>query len=396
MKTKTELRGLWKRGDVWWAVVPLPGGGRVRRSLETGDLPEAIAEARRLRGLAADGVLSLTSGSDGITAVVEAWQASMRRGGISAGWVAQGGYVVTAALAAMEVETLPALTTARVQSWLDAEIVRTNAHTAATYLRRLVSFCRWTVAAGRARVDATAGVVAPKAPPRLRKSFLSQADARRLLDSCQNEGLKFAIFCALHAGLRKGEIIAARPGWFDLQAGLLHVQNTDVFTIIDRDDRTIPITTEFAAFLRGYGLREPYMLEPDVAKGKSKYRFDFQRAWLAHRAACGLAAYTFHDLRRTFASLLASSGVSLFKIARWLGDGVEVVERRYAHLIAQDDDVNRAWTAAPADPAAPPPRKARTPRQAPDPPAAPPAPSRSVPSTVPSPAPAKRRTTRSA
>lgn len=343
-RTKTdELRGLWKRGDVWWAVVPLPGGGRVRRSLKTHDLAVAVAELRRLRGLAIDGTLG--ERKDGLEATVDSWAASQRSKGISRAWSEQGAYVVKGALKAMEITSLAALTTAKVEKWLAAEILRTNAHTAATYFRRLDGFCRWLAATGRVRGLATEGIRRPKTPPRLRKRFLTRADAERLLEVCTDEGMKFALYCALHAGLRKGEICAARPDWFDLEAGLLHVQNTPDFLVKDRDDRTIPLTAEFRAFLKGYGLRKPYMLEPDAKPGKSRYRFDFEKRWRALRAAAELEWCTFHDLRRTFASLLASSGVSLYKIAKWLGDGVDVVERRYAHLIAQDDDVNRAWTA---------------------------------------------------
>lgn len=343
MAMRNDLRGLWKRGEVWWAVVPLPAGGRVRRSLGTPDLARALEEVRRLRDLADRGMLGGTGDAGGMPAVVEAWQEALRRQGLSAGWIEQGGYVVARALESMGVTTVPGLTTERVRQWLEAEISRTSVHTATTYLRRLVSFSQWLVNTGRARLAATDGIAVPKARPRLRKQFLSRAQARLLLDSCGDESLKYALYCALHAGMRKGELTAARPDWFDLEAGLIHIQNTADFLIKDRDDRTVPLTTEFGAFLASYGLRSPYMLEPGVRAGKSRYRFDIQKRWLAHRRACGLEAYSFHDLRRTFASLLASSGVSLFKIARWLGDGVAVVESRYAHLIAQDEDVNRAW-----------------------------------------------------
>jgi integrase len=336
-----DMKGLWKRGNVWWAVVPLPGGGRVRRSLETADLAVAVAEVRRLRGLALDGTLGQKA--DGIEAVVDAWAAGMRAKGISAAWSSQGAYVVKGALAAMEISSLAALTRSKVEAWLASEVKRTSPHTAATYLRRLDGFCRWLSSSGRAREVATEGVQPPPAPPRLRKLFLSREQARKLIDECEDEGLKFALYCALHAGLRRGEISAASPDWFDLEAGLLHVQNTSDFTIKDRDDRTIPLTAEFRAFLQEYGLRKPYMLEPKAKPGKARYRFDIEKRWRAHRRKCGLEDFTFHDLRRSFASLLASSGVSLYKIAKWLGDGMDVVERRYAHLIAQDDDVNRAW-----------------------------------------------------
>jgi hypothetical protein len=45
-------------------------------------------------------------------------------------------------------------------------------------------------------------------------------------------------------------------------------------------------------------------------------------------------------MRRSFASNLASSGASIYKIAQWLGDEVEVVERSYGYLAPADVDVN--------------------------------------------------------
>jgi hypothetical protein len=58
------------------------------------------------------------------------------------------------------------------------------------------------------------------------------------------------------------------------------------------------------------------------------------------------------SMRHTFASLLAIAGVSIFKIAQWLGDDVKVVERHYAHLLPQDSDIERAFGGADAKPAA--------------------------------------------
>lgn len=46
-------------------------------------------------------------------------------------------------------------------------------------------------------------------------------------------------------------------------------------------------------------------------------------------------------MRHTFASLLVQAGVSVYKVARWMGDGVEVVEAHYGHLSPGDRDINR-------------------------------------------------------
>jgi integrase len=44
------------------------------------------------------------------------------------------------------------------------------------------------------------------------------------------------------------------------------------------------------------------------------------------------APRTPHIARHTFASLLASAGVSIYKIAQWLDDDVRVVQQHYAKL----------------------------------------------------------------
>ncbi len=37
-----------------------------------------------------------------------------------------------------------------------------------------------------------------------------------LISECPDRELKFILYCGFHAGLRKGEIVQARPEWFDL------------------------------------------------------------------------------------------------------------------------------------------------------------------------------------
>ncbi len=105
------------------------------------------------------------------------------------------------------------------------------------------------------------------------------------------------------------------------------------------------MTDEFRAWLRDhYGLRSPFMLQPSVQHGKYRYRFDFRRAFNSHMKGLGLEEFTFHDLRRTFASLLVSRGVSIYKVAKWLGDEIKTAESTYGHLVPQDDEINSAWT----------------------------------------------------
>jgi integrase len=144
--------------------------------------------------------------------------------------------------------------------------------------------------------------------------------------------------------LRKSEIIAARVNWFDLRAGLLHVQNDPAsrFILKDRENRAIPLTKKFQRFLGEYlAGREPnsYVLKPEQAKGKTEYRYDFKRLLYTHFKHCGVTC-SIHDMRRSFASNRVSHGVSIYKVARWLGDGVLVVEKSYGHLAPADKDID--------------------------------------------------------
>lgn len=126
-------------------------------------------------------------------------------------------------------------------------------------------------------------------------------------------------------------------------SGLLHIQATDTFQPKTREARTIPLTKEFTAWLRDeYGLPEPFMLAPKVKHGSYRYRYDFRKAFESLVASLCYDV-TFHDLRRTFASLHVSRGTSIYKVAKWLGDTVEVVESTYGHLIPQDAQIDAAW-----------------------------------------------------
>jgi integrase len=154
--------------------------------------------------------------------------------------------------------------------------------------------------------------------------------------------LLFVLFCGFHAGLRKNEIIEARPFWFDLGNGLLHLRKTSTINFKDREERTIPLTKAFSSFLVGYGLKEPYMLRPEVVHGVNRYRYDFTRPFAIHAKACELDWVTPHTMRHTFASLLASAGVSLYKISVWLGDAPRVVDGRYARLKPRDEDIEKS------------------------------------------------------
>jgi integrase len=64
---------------------------------------------------------------------------------------------------------------------------------------------------------------------------------------------------------------------------------------------------------------------------------DLKKSWEEFRTEAGFPGLRFHDLRRTFASAAAQSGVPLFVIAKMLGHAksARVIET-YARLAADD------------------------------------------------------------
>jgi integrase len=73
--------------------------------------------------------------------------------------------------------------------------------------------------------------------------------------------------------------------------------------------------------------------DPDVGA-----KHVFKRPWQTLREAAGIPDVRIHDLRHTFASVLAGQGMSLPVIGRLLGHTQTATTARYAHL---EDEVLR-------------------------------------------------------
>ena len=190
------------------------------------------------------------------------------------------------------------------------------------------------------RINPFDGFERPTKPIKGRSTWIKKEEVQKLIDSASSDDLRFILYCGFHGGLRRSEISWAKVDWFDLENNLIHVTNDpETGALLKDENRVVPITKPFAEFLMKYiGDRSSteYVLAPKKEKGLAKYRYDFVKQFKSHVKSC-----TIHDMRRSFASNLASAGVSIYKIAQWLGDRVDVVERSYGHLAPADQDVNR-------------------------------------------------------
>jgi integrase len=205
-----------------------------------------------------------------------------------------------------------------------------------------------------------------KAPEERRERFLSQAEIDRLASALATHKEKVsvnAIRLLMLTGARRGETLAARWTEFDLQTGVWLKPSAHTKT---KKVHRVPLS------LAALALLVPMRAEADKEikrGGAAEYVFpgakpnepltEIKRVWLSLCRAAGLAVQVpkltpagkpskdargepvmvwqstvrIHDLRHTYASILASSGQSLPIIGALLGHSQAATTQRYAHLM---------------------------------------------------------------
>lgn len=337
MARHRESVGIYRRGSIYWLNYQRDNK-RNFISLETEDYAQAVERAAEMR------LSPVLNSSDSFKTEIDAFLAHKRRHNKFTASSAHGrGFILRAFARDCGRHSPAQVTPADVQSYYNEKLDAFSATTANSYASILRSFFSWCVQVRHlTRRNPCEGLEQAEELGAKMQPFCTTKQRDALISSCQRDDLLFVHYCGFHAGLRKNEIIEARPFWFDLDAGLLHLRKTTTINFKDREERTVPLTSGFQRFLKEYGLHEPFMLHPEVRHGRNRYRYDFTRPFQEHVRAHDLAWVTPHTMRHTFASLLASAGVSLYKISKWLGDDARVVEERYAGLLPSDPDIERA------------------------------------------------------
>jgi integrase len=236
------------------------------------------------------------------------------------------------------------ITQADMQAWFAAKRKTVIDNTAVAYLDDIRRLFAWALERKKVRLNPANGLTEPAVRQRYRDNWIDKAAALELLDECPDMELKYCLFCAIHCGMRKDEVIMSRPGWFNLGRGFIRIPAQDgEWKPKDGSARTIPLSNKFRSFLTWvYPPRWPFMIAPEAEQGSWRYRYDFKRRFNSYVRSRGLEC-TFHDLRRSFASILIGDGVSAFLVAEWLGDDIRVVQRVYGHLAPYHPEIGRSF-----------------------------------------------------
>jgi integrase len=332
-----KIRGIYLRGNIYW-FGKMVNGKRKPVSLGTSDYGEAVMRALEIQAN------PLLAPAEPLHTEIDAFiKYKLDQNEYSRASAESKKYALTEFASFVSKSDPATITDQDVDRFYQKLRSRVEESTAQGYITTLRSFFNRLLEIGKVRTNVAASVKLARLDSKGRTEFCPPDLRDKLIANCKREDLKFVLFCGFHAGMRKQEIIEARPDWFDLKGGAIHVRRTDTFRPKDREDRSIPMTKAFRAFLEVYGLRSPFMVRPEVAHGESRYRWDFRRPWSEYMAEHKCPEVTPHIARHTFASLLASAGVSIYKIARWLGDDVRVVQDHYAKLMTRDADIEAAF-----------------------------------------------------
>jgi len=151
----------------------------------------------------------------------------------------------------------------------------------------------------------------------------------------------------LLTGARRGEVLAATWDQFDLEAGVWIKPSSH--TKQKREHR-VPLSAparRLLADMRAEAERRAKERQRELSKYVFPARVgggamvEIKSAWAALCRAAKLECVRIHDLRHTYASVLASAGLSLPVIGALLGHTQPGTTARYAHLF---DDPLRAAT----------------------------------------------------
>lgn len=243
----------------------------------------------------------------------------------------------------MGLDSPEGLTEGMVRVWLAGLRERLPEKTANHYLAHLKQFAKWLVKSGRMYSDPCKGVEGALVDFVPRDVFLEAGEVRKLLDAARRLGdaeLELILLLACEAGLRHGEISAARAEWVDLSRGMITVPAVErdaSWARKGRAGRKKKVSVEMVGELREWfarnGVPEPYLLQPSRRKGKSVYRYEFRKKLRNFLTKQGFPAVTVHDLRRSFGSNRVSAGVSIEQVANWMGIDPRTVWKHYARFI---------------------------------------------------------------
>ncbi len=207
-----KVKGLYLNNGTWW-LARQRLGKRVFVSLETKVYSEAVQKAEEMADspeLNPGGLLEAEielyvkakASADLMTRQTQANTAQMLRRLITHFGNVPPSYITTVKAQAY-------------YDWMKSSGVTEG--TAQTYIARTRPFFQWLYKDKQSITrNPFSGIKMGRLVASARKDFCESELRNSLIENCPREDLRFILYCGFHAGLRRNEIVEARPCWFDL------------------------------------------------------------------------------------------------------------------------------------------------------------------------------------
>lgn len=210
-----------------------------------------------------------------------------------------------------------------------------------TALRLLL---RRAVEDGVLTTNPLATIAGPRAIRRHRDYLDREQRDRLLAETVDAPDLHIVVALGVFAGLRKSEMLALTWGDIDLPGRKIHIRSSADFTTKSGRSRSIPMGDDLYRLLLPMRRASGFVVAPERAARRCRYRWNFTKSFRSACQRAGIPGGSPHLLRHCFASIAAQEGVSLFKLAEWLGHSGRSAKttEQYAHLAPGfDADINR-------------------------------------------------------
>jgi len=160
-----------------------------------------------------------------------------------------------------------------------------------------------------------------------RTRFLTDEEEERLLAHCKPQ-LQPLVITALHTGFRASELCSLTWNDIDFRRRTVTVR---AGYAKNGESRTVPMNGVLTTTLKAVKLDSADGERVFCSRQGTPYR-SFRTAFERAVRLAGVADFTFHDLRHTFASRLVMAGVDLPTVKELLGHKDISMTMRYAHL----------------------------------------------------------------
>lgn len=173
-----------------------------------------------------------------------------------------------------------------------------------------------------------------------RDRYLSLDELQRLSNALANHSNQRSanvIRFLLLTGARRGEVLSATWDQFDLETGIWTKPSAHTK---QKKDHRVPLSAPALKLLSDMRAKEVHSTHVFPGRIPGEPIREIRKTWTSVCKQAGITNCRIHDLRHTYASILASAGMSLPVIGALLGHTQPNTTARYAHLF--DDPLREA------------------------------------------------------